>query len=295
MASSTHAAFGIREILEMILLNLDMRTLLCIQRTCRSWLGMIEDSSPIQKALYFIPTENTPGQGKVQNPVLVEAFPALFKLIDPDDPEDDYEYDQPTLTTFDMMRSSSKLVAYLRPEASWRRMLVQQPPVRKFEVYICSTSGYSFAHTSFEVPVGRSWRRGVSCEIIGSGTNLWAQDNPRGFTDGLRMGDFFEVLVFDDDVPFATCRLKHIIWWKQIPQQGLSVWNEMEHLTGKTVDSDIVVFLRSHITQRYDSDDDEIPEDIKAMDRIKAVYRELGIQPRRLGKTEEWSHSDWWE
>ncbi|GIK07252.1 hypothetical protein Aspvir_002910 [Aspergillus viridinutans] len=272
MASSTHVPFGIPEILEMILLNLDMRTLLCIQRTCRSWWSMIRDSLPIQKALYFTHIENTPDQDKVQNPLLVEAFPALFKLTDPDNPEDDYEYDKPALATFDMMKSSSKLAAYLRPEASWRRMLVQQPPVCKFEVYIYSTSGYGFAHTSFEVP-----------------------EDPRGFTDGLRMGDFFEALVFDDDVPFATCRLKHIIWWKRIPQHGLSVWKEMEHLTGKTVDSDIVVSLRSHITQCYDSDDDETPEDIKAMDRIKAVYRELGIQPRRLGKTEEWSHSDWWE
>ncbi|KAF7162566.1 hypothetical protein CNMCM5623_007812 [Aspergillus felis] len=272
--ASKHAAFGIPEILEMILLNLDMRTLLCVQRTCRFWLSIIRDSSLIQKALYFTPIENTPGQEKVQNPLLVEAFPALFKLVDPDNPEDDYEYDDPTLAAFDMMESSSKLAAYLRPEASWRRMLLQQPPVCKFEVYFYSTNGYGFTHTYFEVPV---------------------QQDPRGFADGLRMGDFFEVLVFDEDVHFATCRLKHIIWWKRIPRHGLSVWNEMEYLMGKKVASDIVVSLRSHSTQCYESDDDETPENIKALDRIKAVYSELGIQPRRLGKTEKWSHFEWWE
>ncbi|KAF7180673.1 hypothetical protein CNMCM7691_009964 [Aspergillus felis] len=271
MASSTHAAFGIPEVLEMILLNLDMRTLLCIQRTCRSWLSIIRDSSPIQKALYFTPIENTPDQEKVQNPLLVEAFPAIFKLVDPDNPEDDYEYDEPTLAAFDMMKSSSKLAAYLRPEASWRRMLLQQPPVCNFEVYFYATNAFGFTHTFFEVP-----------------------EDPRGFADGLRMGDFFEVLVFDDDVRFATCRLKHIIWWKRIPRHGLSVWNEMEHLMGKKVASDIVVSLRFHSTQ-CSADDDETPEDIKALDRVKAVYSELGIQPTRLGKTEKWSHFEWWE
>jgi hypothetical protein len=110
------------------------------------------------------------------------------------------------------------------------------------------------------------------------------------------MGDFFEALLFGDDVRFATCRLKRVIWWKRIPQSGLSTWDEMEQLMGKTVDSDIVVSLRSHITRCYDSDDDdETPEDEKAVDRIKNVYRELGIQPRCLGKTNKWSHSDWWD
>ncbi|KAF4213131.1 hypothetical protein CNMCM8980_007389 [Aspergillus fumigatiaffinis] len=273
MWSSTDAAFGIPEILEMILLNLDMRTLLYIQRTCHSWLSMIRGSSPIQKALYFTPIETTPDQSKVQNPLLREAFPALFKLTDPDNPEDDYEYDEPTLAAFDMMKTPTKLAAYLRPEASWRRMLLQQPPMCNFGVCRYSTGGYGFSHTFFEVP-----------------------GDPRGFADGLRMGDFFEALLFGDDVRFATCRLKRVIWWKRIPQSGLSTWDEMEQLMGKTVDSDIVVSLRSHITRCYDSDDDdETPEDEKAVDRIKNVYRELGIQPRCLGKTNKWSHSDWWD
>jgi hypothetical protein len=154
MWSSTDAAFGIPEILEMILLNLDLRTLLYIQRTCRSWLSMIRGSSPIQKALYFTPIETTPDQSKVQNPLLREAFPALFKLTDPDNPEDDYEYDEPTLAVFDMMKTPTKLAAYLRPEASWRRMLLQQPPMCNFGVCRYSTGGYGFSHTFFEVPVG---------------------------------------------------------------------------------------------------------------------------------------------
>ncbi|RHZ50508.1 F-box protein [Aspergillus thermomutatus] len=103
--SSTQSACGIPEILEMILLKLDMRTLLCMQRTCRFWLSMIRESPAIQKALYFIPIENTPGQEKAQNPLLVEAFPALFNLSDADNPDDGYVYDERTLATFDMMKT----------------------------------------------------------------------------------------------------------------------------------------------------------------------------------------------
>lgn len=139
----------------MILLNLDMRTLLCIQRTCRSWLSVIRDSPAIQKALYFTPIENTPADEKVQNPLLVEAFPALFKLTDPDNPEDDYTYDEPALATFDMMKNPSKLAAYLlRSEASWRRMLVQQPPVRNSAFCTYATGGWGIGRGLFEIPVG---------------------------------------------------------------------------------------------------------------------------------------------
>jgi hypothetical protein len=110
------------------------------------------------------------------------------------------------------------------------------------------------------------------------------------------MGDFFEALLFGEGVRFVTCRLKRVIWWKRIPQNGLSAWSKMEQLMGKTVDSDIVVSLRYHITRCDDSDDDdETPEDEKAVDRIKNAYKELGIQPRCLGKTDKWSHSGWWD
>lgn len=109
------------------------------------------------------------------------------------------------------------------------------------------------------------------------------------------MGDFFEALVFDDDVDYARCREKRVIWWKRIPQDGLSFWNETERLMGKTVHSDIVVSLRYHRSQCHKSDDDETPEDERAMDRIKVAYKELAIQPRHVGKTDEWSHSGWWD
>jgi hypothetical protein len=109
------------------------------------------------------------------------------------------------------------------------------------------------------------------------------------------MGDFFGALMFDADVDYPRCRLKRVIWWKRISQGALAYWKETERLMGKTIDSDIVVSLRYHRSQCHEPDDDETPEDEKVMLRIKALYKELGIQPRHLGKTDEWSHSGWWD
>ncbi|GIJ83163.1 hypothetical protein Asppvi_001682 [Aspergillus pseudoviridinutans] len=263
--SSTHAVFEIPEIREMILLKVDMRTLLCMQRTCRSWLRTIKESLAIQKALFFTPIENTPDQEKAQNLLLAEAFPPLFQVINPLIPEDafGYVYDN-TFTTFDMLKDPSIGAAYLRPEASWRRMLVQQPPVRDFAVIMNTTGGYGYNHEYFKVP-----------------------EDPRGFTDGLRMGDFFEALMFDDDLDYAIFRLKRVTWWKRTSQHGLSVLNQMGQLMGKTVDSDIVLTLRAHPGGSHDS------EDQKIRDAIRAAYQVLGIQPRLFGKADQWSHFPW--
>ncbi|RAH64210.1 F-box protein [Aspergillus aculeatinus CBS 121060] len=89
-----HRAFRIREILEMILLGLDMKTLLLSTRVCRAWNALIRSSPSIQKALFFRPADPVPGQAKAKNPLVEEKIDK----------------------------------AYLRPEASWRRMLLQQPP-----------------------------------------------------------------------------------------------------------------------------------------------------------------------
>ncbi|KAJ5426327.1 ABC transporter atnG [Penicillium sp. CMV-2018d] len=58
MASSQpHKAFLITEILELILLETDTRTLLTsAQRVCRKWHFLIQDSSDLQAALFFKPT-----------------------------------------------------------------------------------------------------------------------------------------------------------------------------------------------------------------------------------------------
>ncbi|CRL20950.1 unnamed protein product [Penicillium camemberti] len=64
--SAINQALNIPEILEMVLVEMDMRTLLtCTQRVCRAWLNLIKASPSIQKALFFTPIKESEwGVGK---------------------------------------------------------------------------------------------------------------------------------------------------------------------------------------------------------------------------------------
>jgi hypothetical protein len=131
-------ALSIPEIFELILLNLDIRTLLTkASRICHSWSHFINSSPRIQWALFFRPLDHALNKPKTQNPLLAETFPSIFDQFECTGKRNDLDTDTTnekptsnvTLTTFDMIKNPHKWDAYIRPEASWRRMLVQQPPV----------------------------------------------------------------------------------------------------------------------------------------------------------------------
>ncbi|PYH43016.1 uncharacterized protein BP01DRAFT_122553 [Aspergillus saccharolyticus JOP 1030-1] len=130
------------ELLELILTQLDLRTLLTsAQRTCRTWHTLIRTSLPLQEALFFHPIKsghNAPSHDSTTtptiNPLLQWAFPQFLSQ-----PPSDYY--PSSLNPFDDLTSlahRAKHPAYLRPEASWRRMLVQQPPARSVGVLTAS-------------------------------------------------------------------------------------------------------------------------------------------------------------
>ncbi|GIC94586.1 F-box protein [Aspergillus udagawae] len=273
MPSSNAAtiAFSIPEILEMILLKLDMRTLLLSQRTCRSWFTTIKYSTAMQKAMFFTPIEKIPNQEPLQNSMLREAFSALFDSTDPIDPDDEYDYGQSALSTFDMIKKPQKLAAYLRPEASWRLMLVLQPPAHKFAVF---EEGFGMGHgyRFFEIP-----------------------GEPKGFSDGLRMGDFFEELVFGNNGQYARCDVKRVIWWCRTLPRPRHPCCEMKEVSTRILNFEIVVWLRYYSNGCTESDDEEPTQDEEVMDRIKAAYREMGIQPRLHGMTGQFEDSHLWD
>ncbi|PWY68610.1 hypothetical protein BO70DRAFT_432662 [Aspergillus heteromorphus CBS 117.55] len=103
--------FYIREILEMILLKVGMRTLLNSgQRVCRYWRELIQNSSRLQVVLFFKPSTRSlrPGRIPVLNPLINKThFGTYFGR-------------QSRLTEEDII--------HMRPEASWKRMLIRQPP-----------------------------------------------------------------------------------------------------------------------------------------------------------------------
>lgn len=108
------------ELLEAILTQVDIQTLLLAQRVCRQWAKCIQKSRKIQQTLFFQPApQDTPYQ---QNTLLASKFPYWF-------PADERKSCGMSFGAGDMQDFLESGDAYKRSEASWRRMLVQQPPI----------------------------------------------------------------------------------------------------------------------------------------------------------------------
>lgn len=233
------------ELLEAILLNLDMTTLLvsCL-RVSRAWSRVITHSPALQRALYFqpIPRDQHPDQEAevaewIQNfelnPLLVKRFGPLFFDFISDGPE--YEgreerygyvrransfYTLPWTPSvckeFDVYDPSPNIRQILRHStippgiaesdqeavgreralrrhftrrgASWRRMLVSQPPPPRL--------GYLWVDSLDDVPYNETGRT-VSVATVSSDLpvkNAHSGEGERVGGAGLRMGQLYDLV-----------------------------------------------------------------------------------------------------
>ncbi|KAF9883078.1 hypothetical protein FE257_004112 [Aspergillus nanangensis] len=126
--SATSDALHLYEVLEHILLGLDMRTLLQAQRVSTTWHRVINRSHRIQERLFYRPVQATAGdphQTRKRNQLLEQIiWPRLQSLS-----ERGVLYQG--LGDFYISQCSEDPI--LRSEASWRQMLIQQPPA----VHVC--------------------------------------------------------------------------------------------------------------------------------------------------------------
>jgi hypothetical protein len=144
--AATKKGLATPEILEMILIQVDIRTLLTsAQRVCHSWFDVISKSPLIQKGLFFTPVNDSEwvlGE-KILNPLLIEAFPSIF-------PTKDRLYSS-RLDVCDLPMTQDALTMdqFIRKDASWRKMLVQQPPLLGIGLFqVCSARGGDSAQSS---------------------------------------------------------------------------------------------------------------------------------------------------
>ncbi|KAI3327823.1 hypothetical protein HD806DRAFT_531158 [Xylariaceae sp. AK1471] len=133
--SAAQHVLGTVELLEFILLNLDTRTLLTsAQRVDRYWHEVIRHSPLLQRALFFEPDLNAP---RIYNLLLAGVFPFCFPHLDPEagDPMQPICRNKvlPIDINFRTFPNISTIIrkasAFAYIHASWRRMLVQQPPI----------------------------------------------------------------------------------------------------------------------------------------------------------------------
>ncbi|KAK8045318.1 Regulator of G protein signaling superfamily [Apiospora rasikravindrae] len=117
------------ELLEAILLCMDIRTLLTsAQRVCRRWHHLIGDSPSLQKALFFEPDNTVLPTSPLRNPLLAEVFTVWFdynasSALGANGQDHHYYRD------FQASPFARNLDVVLHKDASWKRMLVQQPPL----------------------------------------------------------------------------------------------------------------------------------------------------------------------
>ncbi|KAF7345302.1 putative MFS transporter [Mycena sanguinolenta] len=117
------------ELLEHTLVHLPMRDLLVAAPLVSKAWHAITRSPLLQRALFFEP--DPASTELVQNPLLVELFAPFFSP--PGDDPDAWSWPG-SVAAFEAMPWATRSAAFCRADASWRRMLVTQPPTQTLVV-----------------------------------------------------------------------------------------------------------------------------------------------------------------
>jgi hypothetical protein len=129
-SSTANQALHIPEILHSILLQLPLQDLLVnAQLVSHDWHSAIKTSSRLQQALFLEPALGGDSQKLVFNPILQKAFPPWFQQ-----PASLYSRGK-VFTDLDWSQPDERRRAFMRKEASWRRMLPTQPAPHTLAVF----------------------------------------------------------------------------------------------------------------------------------------------------------------
>lgn len=197
------------ELLECILLQLDMQTLLVsAQRTCQAWRQLISTSPALQEVLFFKPKgedskdgyqdadkngarnacDSTSNQCVRKNPLLASVFPAWFE---------DYEYTEPT--------NRQRMIGEPPPQGtvSGDTRLIHLSSVSRIPIWTAFASQpFAAAHKKEQVLSYRlaSWRRMLVQQPPAYRVGEWTMEEPfyhqrasvKLFSCGLRMGQLYD-------------------------------------------------------------------------------------------------------
>jgi hypothetical protein len=142
--SSRARVFAIPELVELILLQLPLRDLLLASRISKGFHATITTSPVIQSALFFRPACSIKAKHPLDtrarsiNPLLQTAFPGFLSEAPPviqteigNDPSGLKFNEGPSTVLYLRSAWTLRPEAFARKEASWRRMLVCQPPATR--------------------------------------------------------------------------------------------------------------------------------------------------------------------
>ncbi|KAK7013249.1 putative f-box domain protein [Favolaschia claudopus] len=149
------------ELLELILSHLPMRDLLCIAPLVSKAWQATTTTPYLQRILFFKPDPSADPSTLIQNPLLAEIFSPFFTPL-----ENPYACHWPGRTaSIWEMPWLKNLDAFRRAGASWRRMLVTQPPVRTSALK--HVTRYRYGSTTRQATLsGLSLRMGFLFDLI---------------------------------------------------------------------------------------------------------------------------------
>lgn len=282
MASET--VFSTFELLEMILLQLDLRTILtAAQLTCRSWYGLIRCSLSLQRALFFMPDESNSQGAKsigIYNPLLAAAFPSFFPESRVSSSEDVLF----SLSTLDMIKSPRRKSAFTRKEASWRRMLIQQPPILEFAFIRIRRSMRSQSYIQREIRVST-----ITFVIFPFSPFFSFSNSPYSTLNkylnqpnrhralcpiGIRMEALFDSLLFSTELSLKNSASTQLFWteYSQIPvprvRQNLQLNRGFERMITRY---SLVIYAR-HVIKCAKRDIESKTEEELLRDEILTSY-----------------------
>lgn len=137
------------ELLEFVLEAVEPQTLLTsATRVCHYWNGLIRDSIRLQRTLFLLPERQSTCSQPRSNPLLLPHIKTLSR-------------GQPNAINFQNLLSCecdtpNKFDKFLRTEASWRNMLVQQPPATKLGVWKIESVPGDYRHIFEDIDLSRT-------------------------------------------------------------------------------------------------------------------------------------------
>ncbi|KAJ5425299.1 hypothetical protein N7465_000369 [Penicillium sp. CMV-2018d] len=267
--SAINQVLNTPEILVMILAEVDMRALLIsAQRVCRTWLNLIRKSPSIQKALFFTPIKESEWgmEEKTPNPLLAETFPSFFpakgRLMR-------YNFNFSDLA---MTRDASAMARFVRDDASWRRMLVQQPPI----------SDIGVLHIS----------RTMSGDYAGSSSIQAEKMTQTSGYDGLRMESLFELLLFSRQVQFFSYTKTRLYWSTEKPISVNESYQNIKDEFQRVISRFGLVFFTSQVVQCSMGMGDSPKSEELVRKEIITAYSERGLDIDRKRKDIEESRGE---
>ncbi|PYI00860.1 hypothetical protein BO78DRAFT_401783 [Aspergillus sclerotiicarbonarius CBS 121057] len=332
----THTALdqvlSIPELLVQILGHLDVRNLLLAQQVCRGWATQIQRSTYLQQALFLAPAAPI-DESPVYNPLLRETFPSFFPddsqspsylrtpgdcfpPLDipsgssyPDDfPAPEAPRDHPVVDDaaragifygpLGPMESHPRRAAWWRPEASWRRMLIQQPPLPHLTVLRFWANSEDRTYAVWRIPGAIN---DISTLERYAGTFDWPYcQNPQReefqVPAGVRMGLLFDYLSCDLDLSRWA-----LMWGRKAPISLAHAWGDafVEAYENAAANGDFVILTDEALWTRRDDDIPWTSSVTNPRNKIVEEYRSLGLMRDRKAsyvmrlKPEKTGHFDY--